>query len=269
MLGYPEIYPGWHNRVFAKAILPMLPPRFSIMIGEWAWNPWQWGDVTPQRRVGVETTDEKTSSLTNFAPSPSWKFLRPTISSNQINLPEMAKVRASYESDAISKDIEIVDNEVHLSHSTPGISKNSDTQSRDEKINGIHTHADSLDQTTENNVTAENNNLQHNNEQKMKKVGSTQTVETVEVPSLECIELPPASALYPNETPTCSPSTLSFFATSKSAVSTSSNESPQNHDAIVEGTEELRQSSNDSNEVWYPSMMDKKDYDFFDRRLNY
>ena len=43
---FSESYPGWQNRAFTKTLLPMLPPRFSTMIGEWAWNPWQWGDVT-------------------------------------------------------------------------------------------------------------------------------------------------------------------------------------------------------------------------------
>ena len=51
MMGYPEIYPGAVNRMLVKAFMPMLPPRFSTMIGELAWNPWQWGDVMPQRRI--------------------------------------------------------------------------------------------------------------------------------------------------------------------------------------------------------------------------
>ncbi len=189
------------------------------------------------------------------------------IPSNQINVPELATGRASHESEAISKDIEISDVEAHLGHSTLGICKNSDTQSEDEKINDILSDADSLDQTKENNAAVGNDSLQDDNKEKSKQARSNQIVETrntevvVEVPSLECLELPPAS-LYPNDIPTSLPGAVGFFATSKSAGSTSSNESQQNQ-------EESRQSSHDSDQVWYPSMMDKKDYDFFDRRLNY
>ncbi|KAL7528515.1 hypothetical protein ACHAXR_002490, partial [Thalassiosira sp. AJA248-18] len=50
MLGYPEIYPGAINRSFVKMFIPLLPSRASTIIGEMAWNPWQWGDVMPQRR---------------------------------------------------------------------------------------------------------------------------------------------------------------------------------------------------------------------------
>ncbi|KAL7496202.1 hypothetical protein ACHAWT_009955 [Skeletonema menzelii] len=97
MLGYPEVYPGWQNSLFVKMGLPMLPSRVSMLLGEWAWNPWQWGDAMPQRR-GVNLVADK--GRTDEDPTPpaassqhvsslTWKFRRP--SSNQMQLPDVPK----------------------------------------------------------------------------------------------------------------------------------------------------------------------------------
>ena len=77
--------------------LPMLPSRVSNIIGEWAWNPWQWGDVMPQRRRGGtkfqddSVQDDRVSStaLSPQTSSLTWKFRRS--SSNEIQLPEVFK----------------------------------------------------------------------------------------------------------------------------------------------------------------------------------
>ena len=95
MLGYPEVYPGWQNRLFVKMGLPMLPSRVSNIIGEWAWNPWQWGDVIPHRSGAVISEKSVENDSSSSAPSSSsassltWKFRRS--SSNQMQLPDVPK----------------------------------------------------------------------------------------------------------------------------------------------------------------------------------
>jgi hypothetical protein len=260
MLGYPEVFVGWHNRVFAKAVLPMLPQRFSIMIGEWAWNPWQWGDVMPQRRGVVEKSnqlDEKTSSLFNFAPSTSWKFLRPP-PSNQIQLPEVAKPEASHAANVSPPVIEIVDPEV--------VSET--LNMKPEGVISDRTHDEALAQTIETNAAVRkdaNHYVEHQGESNQ--IEETKNMEVVaEVPAPRSLELPPSSALLPIPPPS---DAVVIFETGKISAPSSSDESLQNHDAQVEGSAESHQSSDDNNQTWYPSMMDKREYDFYDRRLNY
>jgi len=79
MLGYPEVYPGWHNRVFVKFGVPMLPARMTTLIAEYAWSPLQWGAAAPQRHgersqsTGQNTlrnTDVSKTTSENVLPVP-------------------------------------------------------------------------------------------------------------------------------------------------------------------------------------------------------
>ena len=110
MLGYPEVYPGWENRLFVKIGLPVLPSRVANMIGEWAWNPWLWGDATmPQRHGGtivadnIQTEEDTTSSASSsqHASSLTLKFRRS--SSNQMQLPDVPKETKKNASETNSK----------------------------------------------------------------------------------------------------------------------------------------------------------------------
>ncbi len=67
MLGYPEVYPGWHNRLFVKFGVPMLPARVTTLIAEYAWSPLQWGAAAPQR-LGErgQSSGHKTTQNTEF-----------------------------------------------------------------------------------------------------------------------------------------------------------------------------------------------------------
>ncbi|KAL7521684.1 hypothetical protein ACHAWX_006358 [Stephanocyclus meneghinianus] len=82
MLGYPEVYPGWENRIFAKLGLPFCPPRIAGLIGEYAWSPCQLG-IPSTRKIEVKTLPP--------VPSHTWKFRRPSLSSGILRLPDMPK----------------------------------------------------------------------------------------------------------------------------------------------------------------------------------
>lgn len=270
MLGYPEIYPGWHNRAFAKAVLPMLPPRFSIMIGEWAWNPWQWGDVMPLRRVRVERPDEPdemTSPVLNFAPNTSWKFLRSSPLSNQIQLPDSARPKSGHAT-AVSPQpaIEIV--------APKGDVASLSTVTNLEDVNhAIQAHDSVLEETSNDNAVRGSDDSQMSKEKgpnmdenKSNLIEEKRNVEVVvDVPALLSIELPQkVPVTYPSISPSSPPDAVGYFEPSRKQIS-SPDEKPQGRD----GTANSQKLSDSNGQTWYPSMMDKKEYDFFDRRLNF
>lgn len=117
---FSESYPGWQNRAFTKTLLPMLPPRFSTMIGEWAWNPWQWGDVTDvmpsRKRLREDRVTEQdqlpSSSLqstSSSVPTHTWKFPRLTSHSNEMRLPGLPQTKVIDDEPAELKTLLLVD----------------------------------------------------------------------------------------------------------------------------------------------------------------
>ena len=117
---FSESYPGWQNRAFTKTLLPMLPPRFSTMIGEWAWNPWQWGDVTDvmpsRKRLREDRVTEQdqlpSSSLpstSSSVPTHTWKFPRLTSHSNEMKLPGLPHTKVIDDEPAELKTLLLVD----------------------------------------------------------------------------------------------------------------------------------------------------------------
>ena len=225
------------------------------MIGEWAWNPWQWGDVTPHRRGERDMSNEpkeKPSSLLNFAPSTSWKFLRPSLPSNQIQLPDLAKPKAT--SVATPPAIEIVD------PSTDSASQSTGARSEDANHATVPAHDSSSDQTNVSNAVVRSESSSSEDKEN--------TEVAMNMPALRLLELEHSQKQSPSNPPFTSQDVVGFYDTNTLAESHLIDE-PQGQDGTVEAAADSRQSSDDNSQAWYPSMMDKKEYDFFDRRLNY
>jgi len=329
MLGYPEIYPGWQNRAFVKMFLPMLPPRVSNMVGEWAWNPWQWGDVMPNHRSsGSGSRDEEANverkektlpplspqSVAAPPPSSTWTFRRSTSEpSNQMKLPDVASDVSTGHQPTAAMEVMIdpsgkegfeyiVDTNTTISEieadsgENMGILRCDIPNDNDVVIpplvssSSVQAVAVPLEQTDKNDSsaaagpTAEND--QNNKGGKTPKPPSAagkerslqEKNENVVVPQEEVVPatsnslvLPPASSL-PNGPST--PTQLSLFGffdkeNKKQPSTASSGEKvAKETDAITGGAVEST-SPPDETATWYPSMMDTKDYDFRDRRLDY
>ena len=88
MLGYPEVYPGWENRFFAKMIMPHLPARVAGLIGEFAWSPSPLGALSKNI---VESTEQSPKDEPATFSHNTWKFRRP--SGNILKLPELPKLQ--------------------------------------------------------------------------------------------------------------------------------------------------------------------------------
>jgi len=341
MLGYPEIYPGWMNRAFVKMFLPMLPPRASTMIGEWAWNPWRWGDVMPQKRGGGESRisremeeqnrdNEISSTLPSQLPaassSPSahiWKFGRSsssTPSSNQMQLPGLPKsskvTTETLPGDVTSKAtfVESVDptSQTHIDQNITTITDDDAGSSL-----GMESKAIQNDRASTNHppslanpqITAalgkvgEDSSASDTDRQKSS--GKESTARIADGGKIDSTEdhaksnkdsamiaqnrdlpqplvLPPASEPSQSDSqPQSSPlALLGFFDSKSQAAATASNEEStamsdddvknKTVDSIVGKTGgAAAELPADNNAPWYPSMMDKKDYDFRDRRLDY
>lgn len=96
MLGYPEVYPGWENKFFAKFLLTHLPARVTGLIGEYAWSPWQLG-MLPKNKIDYsEGVPRATNSVSSHN---TWKFRRP--SGNILKLPDLPKIQMPKASDNI------------------------------------------------------------------------------------------------------------------------------------------------------------------------
>jgi hypothetical protein len=92
---------------------------------------------------------------------------------------------------------------------------------------------------------------------------------SVELPTSRSLVLPPASAAQPNDDHLSTPlAVLGLLENGRATISSSREETTQSRDADskVESRQYLQENTN---QTWLPSMMDKKDYDFRDRRLDY
>ena len=279
------------NRVFVKAFLPMLPPRFSTMIGELAWNPWQWGDVMPQRQSASNhrsrdddnvVQDERTSSAVppQSSNSPTWKFLRSSSPSNQMQL-STTKPNAKDSSDMSlnPKAIDFIEPMRDLAYfhqnttrSDEKLPEISDVTSVDTKRAAVSPEREIATETDErqNNISPtplvsedDGCNKSKNDFGRMEKKAS------VELPTSRSLVLPPASAVQPNDDHLSTPlAVFGLLENNRAPTSSSSEESTQSRDAdsTVESRLYLHENTT---QTWLPSMMDKKDYDFRDRRLDY
>eukprot|EP00579_Thalassiosira_antarctica_P012024 CAMPEP_0201922536 /NCGR_PEP_ID=MMETSP0903-20130614/10545_1 /ASSEMBLY_ACC=CAM_ASM_000552 /TAXON_ID=420261 /ORGANISM="Thalassiosira antarctica, Strain CCMP982" /LENGTH=1160 /DNA_ID=CAMNT_0048459695 /DNA_START=49 /DNA_END=3531 /DNA_ORIENTATION=+ len=346
MLGYPEIYPGWHNRAFVKMFMPMLPSRVSNIIGEWMWNPWQWGDVMPsqQRRLHpgfnsrrqVEEDDDNTKILPPLSTMPStsasapsaltWKFprLSSSLPNNQTQLPDVApqpKAGVDSSSDPTSKPtaMKIVDpvNDVLAptdDQNTTIISEEAEPASLDmhsqqdpnnnsasgPTINPLFksssdTRDATLERAGENNVALVDSDKNKNDDgtatpqvadddRSQTSIKSKEDdVKNEKGASVALVEPTPNSLVLPppqlpkddsQTSSSSSPLTLfGFFDKDESSSSSSHEESIHSDDTKDADTKSDKSDGMEdaklSPDTWYPSMMEKHDYDFRDRRLDY
>ena len=238
------------NSVFVKALLPMLPSRLSTIIGELAWNPWQWGDVMPQRRSMSNHRSEEDANLggderASHAPSPTsipWSFLRSSPLSNQMHL----STSKSHSNDLseMSSDESVL----NLIEPVRGLilfhqNKTGSEEKMPERltVNSDDTNSAVVFAEQDMTKTNENQNSRITTIQAPDDDGSKTDSTTV-----RSFVLPPASVAQPKIP------------------------NPQTCDA--DGTVESKLYLQEkSNQTWLPlpSMMEKKDYDFRDRRLDY
>lgn len=271
------------NRVFVKAFLPMLPPRFSTMIGELAWNPWQWGDVRPQRRSGSNIRsredenvgqDERTSPVKPVPPpphAPSWKFLSQmqlsTSKSSANGSSEMSLNPAAIE--LIEPVRELVQSQ-NATKSQEKLSESSAVYSDDTERTAVSTEQDVVTEKDErlNSKMPTHQVSEDVGSNKGKNVFGRLEEKASELSTSRPLVLPPASASHPNDAQISTPLTVFGLENNKATKTSSSEESAQNRydDGTVESQLFLQENTN---QTWLPSMMDKKDYDFRDRRLDY
>lgn len=279
------------NRVFVKAFLPMLPPRFSTMIGELAWNPWQWGDVMPQRQSASNhrsrdddnvVQDERTSPAVPppSSTSPTWKFLRSSSPSNQMQL-STTKPNAKDSCDMSPNPtaIDFVEPMRDLVYFHQNTTRSEETIPESSAVNSVDTKRAAV--SPERDVATEKDERQNkilptppvseddgcnkdNND-----FGRVRKEASVELPTSRSLVLPPASAAQPNDDHLSTPlAVLGLLENGRATISSSREETTQSRDADskVESRQYLQENTN---QTWLPSMMDKKDYDFRDRRLDY
>lgn len=279
MMGYPEIYPGAVNRMFVKAFMPMLPPRFSTMIGEMAWNPWQWGDVMPQlqknQRRGRSIISHANHNNVYAEPDeiypPLQSTLPPVTSTKEtlrkFQLPDLLKSNKKEMSDGLVSctEVEMIeqipdtepfkqDGKMKNENILKGSTKESDDTKIDRTI-GIVGGAVAMKNITENKVdtTLSTPLAPIDNESNT----GTNTLEEWK----KSLSLPPVSATSPNVANLSTPLTLlDCIDQGKEHKPSSSSEnltSNDNDDGIAE-----------SQQTWL-RMMDSKDYDFRDRTQSY
>lgn len=302
MLGYPEVYPGWQNRLFVKMGLPMLPSRVSTMIGELAWNPWQWGDAVPQRSGGNQVTEKVTveedttsssAASSQHASSLTWKFRRSP--SNQMQLPELPKEtkKSAPEIIAESQEPHFVDttaanlvpnDESTLSESDgsktdkpprggmaedagePTESKTSATGSTtDEAGNGDKAASQLLKEKSAPPAKGKEDSSENKlDHQKEDAFFIESTSDVSPQPMSSVLPLPPAK---PDNLLTTQPSTpqLGFFDKDKN----SQDKLLQNDGKDKSEEKTPTNAEHDATIDIFPSMLDSQDYDFRDRRLDY
>jgi len=250
MLGYPESYAGWQNRAFVKTMLPMLPPRISTMVGEWAWSPWHWGDIIPNRDNRQRFKDSLVAEHDIQPPTSSshhtWKFPRLPTTSNEIHLPQ-----EHHNNDVLEEFDKL---------STVFVSPLEDaTILAEEKKSELSNTEDDKSTIAESDVKEKKRipTLPITDEESVKQTPQKAESEilapvTVEVPNSNSLVLPPASSSVAKPTPPL----FGFFEKDK-VVSGGENE-----DNSLDGEKE-------QSIIPPPSMMDKKEYDFRDRRLDF
>ena len=206
MLGYPEVYPGWENKLFAKILMTHLPSRVAGLIGDYAWSPWQLGMLPMNRKDDTIRKDDIKDAPKTTPPSTShstWKFRRPT--GNVLKLPELPKIQVPMvkQDDVLLSDISSVEAKLN-------------TTSLGDKI--------------------------ANQRNDVKEFTTNSTDELLE---------------------------SSFDTPIKHSELTSNEEESRLKVDGITGGEMDSPAVPESNETWYPSMLDQKTYDFRDRRLDY
>ncbi len=273
------------NRVFVKAFLPMLPPRFSTMIGELAWNPWQWGDVMPQRQSVSNhrsrdddnvVQDERTSPAVPppSSTSPTWKFLNQMqLSTTKPNAKDSCDMSPNPTAiDFVEPMRDLVYFHQNTTRSEEKIPESSAVNSVDTKRAVVSPERDAATEKDErqNNILPTPPVLDDDRCNKDKNdYGRVEKEASVELPTSKSLVLPPESAAQPNDAPLSTPlAVFGLLENGRATISSSSEESTQSRDAdsTVESRLYLQENTN---QTWLPSMMDKKDYDFRDRRLDY
>ena len=284
MLGYPESYPGWQNRVFVKTMLPMLPPRASILIGEWAWNPWQWGDVMPHRqgskrfRDDLQSDDEHEEPLppSTTSSSSTWKFPRlSSQSSNQIKLPAdlpkpkvtdneapSSKLTPMLLADPVKEDVPS-DKNTTISEANVAVEdeKSVIVKSDNEKSAAYIPPIIAGDAKSENKQTPESPGKDDLNSDKEDDAAQ-------KMPGPKSLVLPPASSR--DSTDNKQPPTISmfgFFDKDKPPVLSGGENFTESNESKTDET--APNEAGGAEQSLLPSMMDKKEYDFRDRRLDY
>eukprot|EP00804_Cyclotella_cryptica_P021717 CCRYP_012876-RB/>CCRYP_012876-RB protein AED:0.06 eAED:0.06 QI:334/0.8/0.83/1/0.8/0.66/6/506/945 len=210
MLGYPEVYPGWENRIFAKLGLPFCPPRIAGLIGEYAWSPWQLG-IPSKRQMEVKALPS--------VPNNSWKFRRPSLGSGMLRLPDMPKRQIS---EAKTDDI--------LFSRSP----------RDEesiKLNDAHVGVDPIVSESVAQVVPKNTS------ESASSVASPTSPPNLPLLGIQDRKMPPESS-----------------AQQQVGDGLGHPEYDTNKDSGEVDTVIIPK----SNETWYPSMLDQKQYDFRD-----
>lgn len=271
MMGYPEIYPGAVNRMFVKAFMPMLPPRFSTMIGEMAWNPWQWGDVMPQRQKGQRRgrsiishenhndvyaeQDEIYPPVQSTLPpvpstkEPSWKF----------QLPDLLKSNSRSEVEMIEHIHEIEPFRQDGKAANEKVLKSSAKESDETKIDrtiGIVGGAVAMKNITESEVDTTSLTPLASIDNKSDAGNALEEWKS-------SLALPPASSEPPNDAQLSAPLTLLDCIEQEIQHIPSSSSEKLSSNGNADGTAESQQ-------TWLPpSMLDSKDYDFPDRRQSY
>ena len=279
------------NRVFVKAFLPMLPPRFSTMIGELAWNPWQWGDVMPQRQSASNhrsrdddnvVQDERTSPAVPppSSTSPTWKFLRPSSPSNQMQLStSKPNVKDSSDMSPNPTAIDFIEPIRDLVYFYQNTTTSEEKVPESSAVNSVDTKraAVSAEQDVATEMDEHQNKImpmplvsEDDGSNKGKNdFGRMEKEASVELPTSRSLVLPPTSAAQPNDAHSSTPlAVFGLLENDRATPSSSSEESTQSRDADSTIDSQLYLQEN-TNQTCLPSMMDKKDYDFRDRRLDY
>jgi len=298
MLGYPEVYPGWQNRLFVKLGVPMLPSRVASLIGEYAWSPWQWGTVMPQipqQKVEtsemVEKTETKATETASSVPALTWKFRRP---SNQLRLPDMPRSSHSESSDgtvSLSGTMQVADqtrevNPMDVAESAENSIATSDSVNAftdcsvaEEKVtkDGTNLIAEPSEvppiESSESSTPLATQGTDDSKQSKLWSVVETekQTNSAEAIPEL--IPLPPAPS--PKQHVSSPMPFLGFFdhkSTSQSkSFESAEGASSSTATSITGGDTNVSVETfvAPKNETWYPSMVDLNEYDFRDRRLDY
>lgn len=78
LAGDPECCPGWQNKLFLRAIVPMLPQRLTTMIVEFCWNPLELPWQSPKENFEGSFEEEHTVGTTPKTPRPRFSFWDPS-----------------------------------------------------------------------------------------------------------------------------------------------------------------------------------------------
>lgn len=284
--------------------LPMLPSRVSNIIGEWAWNPWQWGDTIPQRSgdgiiadktpIVEGTTSPAAESPQHHASSLTWKFRRS--SSNQMQLPDIPKDRKKSAEDSgsniptppifdataanlVPKDESPTSGTggaANLSNSNSEVSKEDSkesTKSKAPQSQAPDAAVEVKDQVAEANSatrditgTAEKESTPEKGDAFFIESTSTSENSPQQPPSASVLPLPPVTS---NESSSPSPSMVFIDKDKGSDNESMRDKSSQDDSTKKKEKKPLPNSESKATIEMLPSMLDNQNYDFRDRRLDY